>query len=48
MTLLYAGEVHARHLQTIYNLSVKTHTFNKAQSRPGGPTAKGDPIYQKK
>jgi len=33
---------------TVKNLFVKSHTFNKNQSRPGGPTAKGKPEYNKK
>ncbi|MDD5285512.1 MAG: multiheme c-type cytochrome [Desulfuromonadaceae bacterium] len=33
---------------TVKNLFVRTHTFNKKQTRPGGPTAKGEPEYNKK
>jgi hypothetical protein len=33
---------------TVKNLFVRTHTFNKNQTRPGGPTAKGEPEYYKK
>ncbi len=31
--------------KTADNLFVRTHTFNKNQTRPGGPTAKGEPEY---
>jgi cytochrome c5 len=34
--------------KTADNLFVRTHTFNKNQTRPGGPTAKGEPEYNKK
>jgi hypothetical protein len=34
--------------QTAANLFVRSHTFNKNQTRPGGPTAQGEPEYYKK
>lgn len=34
--------------KTADNLFLRTHTFNKNQTRPGGPTAKGEPEYNKK
>lgn len=34
--------------KTVDNLYVRSHTFIKNQSRPGGPTVKGEPVYHKK
>lgn len=34
--------------KTADNLFVRSHTFNKKQTRPGGPTVKGEPVYNKK
>jgi hypothetical protein len=34
--------------KTADNLFLRTHTFNKNQTRPGGPTAKGEPELLKK
>jgi hypothetical protein len=34
--------------QTAANLFVRSHTFNKNQTRSGGPTAQGEPEYYKK
>jgi hypothetical protein len=34
--------------KTADNLFLRTHTFNKNQTRPGGPTAQGEPEYNKK
>ncbi len=31
--------------RTVDNLFLRSHTFNKNQTRPGGPTASGDPVY---
>jgi hypothetical protein len=34
--------------KTADNLFVRSHTFNKNQGRTGGPTATGEPEYNKK